>query len=388
VNEKEETNELLPVEQEGGKFSIMRSPASSFLNPQAYMQAKYIANDMLKDNALPKGITTAGQAVMIMQAGAMMDMNWVEALRSIYIVNGALNIWGAAVPNRLKKHEYKFKFLEEDQTHCKARVWKEDEEGKVIPNEDYTEDFKYEDAVKSGYTKDSYNKEKVGWKEGINRIKKMRYNVLSLIISTYIPNVLGPVSGIVEVSQDYAETDNSGNKISRRDKLAKAQAILDEAKKKEEIENERADQVLSGTGVGSKNAREEAESSREVSSPQGQAILEPEESLSEKNDKIIEKLDQEKEIVDTEVAENNGVMTIKKVENKEEITGALGLEPEDMPSVPEKPKQTVVTGNDDDDELVAVNHLDMDKKVEEMKQADAKAVEANKNKGLLDDLIS
>jgi len=38
--------------------------------------------------------------------------------------------------------------------------------------------------------------------------------------------------------------------------------------------------------------------------------------------------------------------------------------------------------------LVAVNHLDMDKKVEEMKNADAKAVEANKNKGLLDDLIS
>lgn len=383
MNEKEETNELLPVEQEGGKFSIMRSPASSFLNPQAYMQAKYIANDMLKDGALPKGFTTAGMAVIAMQAGAMMDLNWVESLQSLYFVNGAINIWGKAVPNRLRKHGYRFEFLEEDQTHCKARVWKEKSvempsekgqepklESEII--EEYTEDFKYEDAVKSGYTKDNYGKEKIGWKEGINRIKKMRYNVLSLIISTYIPDVLGPVSGIVEVSQDYAETDNSGNKISRRDKLAKAQAILDEAKKKEEIENERADQVLSGTGVGSKNASEEAESSRKSGSTnetedheENAKSLEPEESLREKNDKIIENL-----------------------EEKKEVTGALGLEPEDMPSVPEKPKQTVVTGNEDDDELVAVNHLDIDKKVEDMKQADAKAVEANKNKGLLDDLIS
>lgn len=222
---KEET-EIATVEQEKGKFSIITSPNSSFMNPAVYMQAKYIAQDMMKDGALPRGFTSAGQAVMAMQAGAMMDMNWVESLQSLYFVNGSINIWGKAVPNRLRKHGYKFEFVSEDQTHCKARVWKEDEGGKIV--EEYTEDFLYADAVKSGYTSGSSGI-KIGWKEGINRIKKMRYNVLSLIISTYIPDVLGPTSGIVEVTQDYMESEPKGDIESTIDNALKV-------RKKEKME--------------------------------------------------------------------------------------------------------------------------------------------------------
>jgi hypothetical protein len=218
--------DLAPVVKEKASFSIIESPSSAFMNPQVYMQAKYIANDMIKDHALPKGFESAGQAVMAMQAGAMMGMNWVESLSSLYFVNGSINIWGKAVPNRLRMHGYKFKFIKEDQTHCEARVWKEDDKGKIT--EEYVEDFKFEDAKSSGYTSGNSGM-KVGWKEGINRTKKMRYNVLALIISTYIPDVLSAVAGIVEVSQDYVAID-------RKSEMAEtiSNALQDRKEKKKE----------------------------------------------------------------------------------------------------------------------------------------------------------
>ena len=55
----------------------------------------------------------------------------------------------------------------------------------------------------SGFTKDKYGNIKLGWKEGANRKRKLRYGVLSQIIHTYLPEVLGSVTGIGDYSEDY-----------------------------------------------------------------------------------------------------------------------------------------------------------------------------------------
>jgi len=208
---------LLPTESKDTAiqpFRLESSPQTAFIDPTIYMQSRAVAKDLMQQQALPKGYETPGQAMLAIEVGRSMGMTWPEALASFYYVNGALNIWGKAIPKRLRVHGYKFEFLEEDDTHCKARVWKE-EAGKVV--EEYTEDFKFEDAKKSGYTEGKFGP-KVGWKPGINRIKKMRYNVLSMIISTYIPEVLDMVGGIVEVSQDYAETESK--ELKKKDIVA------------------------------------------------------------------------------------------------------------------------------------------------------------------------
>ena len=318
-----ENQELAKVEQEGGKFSIITSQKSVLVDPNLYMQSKYIVNDLIKDRALPKYIETAGQGVMVLMIGAQMGMNAMEALSSFYIVNGAINIWGKAVPNRLRQHGYDFEFIEEDQTHCKARVWKESENGhktiivkqeteneegeieivnvKIKVSELYVEDFKYSDAELSGYTKGSSGL-KVGWKEGINRIKKMRYNVLSLIISTYLPDVLGQASGIVEVSEDYVDAEESSKRITKRDKIARAEEILATAKVKEQEESQQQT-ILVQNG-------DELESDEN-----GRIVDVKSEILSEKNDRIMDKMiEKSTEIVINENIEQNIPRLINAIE--------------------------------------------------------------------------
>lgn len=173
--------------------------ATSYFHPVVWSQIKGMAQTFIQSKALPKHIQNAAQAVLVLQAGYEMGMKPMEAVNSVYIVNGATNIWGKATVRRLREHGYFIEYVEEDNEHCKARVYKE--------NEEYIETFLFKDAEESGWTKDSYGKLKVGWKAGQNRKLKMRYGALSAIIKSYIPDVLGSANDIVEVAEDVTIID-------------------------------------------------------------------------------------------------------------------------------------------------------------------------------------
>ncbi len=180
--------------------TLRDTEATSFLDPNLYTQLKGLANDFIKSNAIPSVWETPEQVLVGLQTGVEMGMKPMEAMNSLYPVNGAINVWGKATIRRLLEHGYKIEYKDQSQEGVTATVSKGDES--------YTETFLFADAEASGYTT-QYNRQtrqrelKVGWKPGMNRIKKLRYGVISLIISTYIPNVLGSAMGIVEVSDDY-----------------------------------------------------------------------------------------------------------------------------------------------------------------------------------------
>jgi hypothetical protein len=67
----------------------------------------------------------------------------------------------------------------------------------------YEETMTLKMAQDSGYTGTNDGGSKVGWKPGINRKLKLRYGALSIIIKSYIPEILGPASDIAEVAEDY-----------------------------------------------------------------------------------------------------------------------------------------------------------------------------------------
>jgi len=175
-------------------MTIRDTKATSFLDPNLYMQLKALSQDFINSKAIPSVWTTSTQVLVGLQTGAEMGMKPMEAMNSLYPVNGAINVWGKATIRRLKEHGWTIKYDETEES-CTATVTK--------GNEVYKEVFNFSEAEASGYTTDSYGKLKIGWKLGINRIKKMRYGVISLIISTYIPEVLGSAMGIVEVSEDF-----------------------------------------------------------------------------------------------------------------------------------------------------------------------------------------
>lgn len=175
-------------------MTIRDTEATSFLDPNVYIQLKALAADFVKSKAIPSVWATPEQVLVGLQTGAEMGMKPMESMNSLYPVNGAINVWGKATTRRLKEHGWTIKYSNESQESCTATVSK----GK----EKYTETYTFQEAVDSGYT-GPLNNLKIGWRPGMNRRKKLRYGVLSLIISTEIPEVLGSAMGIVEVSDDF-----------------------------------------------------------------------------------------------------------------------------------------------------------------------------------------
>lgn len=196
---KSEEKALVQPDAQKG-VTLSQTSATSFLDPNVYIQLKGLAADFIKSKAIPSVWNTSEQVLVGLLTGAEMGMKPMEAMNSLYPVNGAINVWGKATTRRLKEHGWTIKYTDETQDTCTATVTKGDET--------YEETYTFEEAKLSGYTSDNYGKLKIGWREGMNRKKKLRYGVLSLIISTEIPEVLGSAMGIVEVSQDYKIIEN------------------------------------------------------------------------------------------------------------------------------------------------------------------------------------
>lgn len=170
---------------------------TGFFDPQVWNQIKAMAETFYTSKALPSYVTNAPQLVMMIQAGYEMGMKPVEAIKSLYMVNGQINIWGAAMIRRLREHGWSvgYKMTPANGGSCTATVRKGDEK--------YTETFSFASAEKSGYTKSREGTLKVGWREGVNRNLKLRYGAISMLIKSYIPEVLGSTSELVEVAEDY-----------------------------------------------------------------------------------------------------------------------------------------------------------------------------------------
>lgn len=207
-----------PAEQADGQkpgLTIRDTQATSILDPNMYIQMKALANDFIASKAIPKHWETPAQVLIGLQAGIEMGMKPMEAINSLYPVNGAINIWGKAVTRRLREHGYMIKFTDESQEAVTATVWKKGEK--------YTETYTFAEADESGYTKDNYGKLKIGWKPGITRKKKLRYGALNMIINTYIADVLGSAMGIQELAEDVDFTKPQLTSGDRRTRMIEAQ---------------------------------------------------------------------------------------------------------------------------------------------------------------------
>lgn len=178
-------------------ITIRDTEETSLMNPEVYVQMKVLANDFIKSKAIPKCWETSAQVLVGLQTGLEMGMHPMEAMNSLYVVNGAINIWGKATARRLRDHGFTITY-KETEGECTATIIKGDEK--------YSETFRLSDAVSSGYTKDSKGFTKVGWKPGQNLKMKLRYGALNALIKTYVPEVLGAASGIAEIENDIERT--------------------------------------------------------------------------------------------------------------------------------------------------------------------------------------
>jgi len=174
---------------------------TSVLKPVEYAQLRKLATDYHAAKALPKSYEKPEQILLAMQFGRTMGMSPYEAVINGYFVNGSYNVWGKAVPAALRRHGWTWRFENEVDDSCTVIMFN------PRLNETIEDTFTYQDAIDSGFTKDNYGKDKVGWRKGANRKRKLRYGVLSQVLHTYVPEVLGAVGGIAEYSEDYADAE-------------------------------------------------------------------------------------------------------------------------------------------------------------------------------------
>lgn len=175
------------------KAEAVATTTTSAFNPIVYTQLKQLATDLIAGGATSADAKTPEQLVVKMQSGYELGMTPVESLNSLYIVNGRVTIWGAALIKRLRIFGWNVKYKDESAEECTIIVTKGDE---VIEDT-----FYFKDAQDSGYTTGASGL-KIGWKQGQNRKLKMRYGAASQLVKTYLPEVLGAIAGIKEIDED------------------------------------------------------------------------------------------------------------------------------------------------------------------------------------------
>lgn len=170
---------------------------TTFMDPAVWGQMKAMAETLRQSGMLPKGLDSVPKILVVMQTGFENGLKPMESFGSLYVVNGSCNYWGKAVTRRFREHGWRIGYSDESNAAVTATVTNLKNE-----KEFYTETYTFDEAVKSGYTKDNNGNLKIGWKEGYNRRLKLRYGALNLIIKSYIPEILGSAKGIVEVEED------------------------------------------------------------------------------------------------------------------------------------------------------------------------------------------
>lgn len=194
VEPKEEPKTETPAEMvKANPYTVNANEIKTdFFDPVVWTQMKGMAATFVKSGALPESDNTE-TVIMKLQAGREMGMTPIESIKSFYFVKGSINIFGAAVMRRLREHGWSISYKDETNK-CTVTVKK----GDVT----YSDSLTFEDAEKSGWTMDKYKNLKPGWLDGVNRRLKLRYGATSMLIKTYIPEVLGNAVDIAEVAMD------------------------------------------------------------------------------------------------------------------------------------------------------------------------------------------
>jgi len=181
-----------------------RETRTNYFDPVVWQQMKGMA-EVFKNSGALGSSENASTLVMKIQAGYEMGMKPIESVKSFYFVNGVLNIFGAAVVRRLREHGWRIEYKDEENK-CAATITKGDEI--------YSDTLTFDEAKQSGWV-ESYGKLKPGWMPGANRKLKLRYGVISMLIKTYIPEVLGSAVDIAEVAMDtvplFEQSNNEKN---------------------------------------------------------------------------------------------------------------------------------------------------------------------------------
>ncbi|TXH08061.1 MAG: hypothetical protein E6R04_11595 [Spirochaetes bacterium] len=169
---------------------------ASFFDTERLTQMSKMAEAFAKSGAFGKDVANGYVALAKIQAGFEMGMAPMEAMNSLYIVNGHISIWGTAQSRLLKRKGYKLQYEDKDDEkgqpiECKVTVSKGDE-------------------VYIYTAMASEVKDKQGYK--IAPKNKLRWHGLGQIIRFDIPEVMD--AGISYLAEEVEDMSDERPKVS------------------------------------------------------------------------------------------------------------------------------------------------------------------------------
>lgn len=160
------TERALQIKQDIEMFkSLPESIKTQYAINKFQMQQ---ARQFIASKAFPN--ITPEQAFVIIKAGEEMGLPPIEALNSLYIVNGQIAFYGKGLVNRLTREGYKIEYLNESEKGVDVRVY--GEEFDVIEKVRRTDQaFKTSKAIRFA--------EK----------EKMRYHGVRMVVKFHLPHL-------------------------------------------------------------------------------------------------------------------------------------------------------------------------------------------------------
>jgi len=185
--------DIIHLPKPNSQKSVVRTnlevDVKAFFNPEILRMAMAISEKIFKAQCFTKDVKNPEMAFVKIQTGYEMGMAPMQAMNSLYIVNGQVTIWGKAMIERLRNFKWNISFPVSTETQCKAIISKGSEiyEDEISPSD--------LDRIKK---KNAY---------ALDPKAKLRYHVISRLIRFYVPEVLGPTQYCAEEMPDYIEAE-------------------------------------------------------------------------------------------------------------------------------------------------------------------------------------
>lgn len=170
----------------------------------------HLAQSFHKSGCFPASVKNPEQALVIMMYGRDMGFSPTESFGSLYLVNGAVNIYGSALARIFTRNNYKIDYNDsDDNSYCKVTVT-----NKLDPTESYSYTAKKEEV--SG-----------GKAYKINGFNKLRYHGLRQILRFNLPHL----TSLIGVDEDFAETPEGQQALGVDPEVINSnQSLMDEFK--------------------------------------------------------------------------------------------------------------------------------------------------------------
>lgn len=202
-NTHSEDNQIVPDydhTQHENKPAPVGQVFSNFPSKEEWSTMQMVAQTLKQGGVLPRGIDTVQKMVVVLQAGREIGLAPMEALNSLYFVNGKVAMYGEAVPNQVMRAGHRIKWGKCDATQAEVTITRGD------TGDHMTTKFTMKEAEERGYTANAIYKK---YPENM-----LKWRALSMTAKFIAPDALRGI-GIKEDME--VEVIDEGGKFHNED---------------------------------------------------------------------------------------------------------------------------------------------------------------------------